>query len=112
MDDEKILGQSLAEALHSLGYRVLGEQALEVYLRHTQTIALVVSDIIMLKMDGHAAAQEMRKTNPDLPFIFMSGYDPQQFTKHEPLENSMLLKKPTRIDKLHQHIRHFLHPSS
>ena len=116
VDDEETLRQSLAEALHSLGYRVLtadnGEQALEIYLRHTQTIALVISDIIMPKMDGHTAAQEMRKTTPSLPFIFMSGYDPQQFTKHKALENSILIKKPTRIDKLHQHIRHFLHTSS
>ena len=112
VDDEEILRLSLEEALQSLGYAVVvaedGLQAVNTFRQHQENIALVLSDIVMPNMNGHEAAQHIRKMNPNIPYIFMSGYDPSQFSKKADLDNSILIKKPMRIHKLHHHIRQFL----
>ena len=112
VDDEEMLRQTLEEALQSLGYAVLiaedGLQAIDIFHQHQTSISLVLSDIVMPNMNGHEAAQHIRKINPNIPYIFMSGYDPSQFSQKTEFDNSILIKKPMRIHKLHHHIRQFL----
>lgn len=112
VDDEAMLRQSLEEALQSLGYNVLtaedGQQAVHIFRQHKNKIALVLSDIVMPNMNGHEAAHHIRKINPKIPFIFMSGYAPSQLSSKADLEHSIFITKPMRIHKLHHHIRQFL----
>ena len=112
VDDEESLRQTLEEALQSLGYAVIvaenGQQAVEFFRQHQNNIALVISDIVMPKMNGHEAAQQIRAINPNIPYIFMSGYDSSQFSRKDELDNSVLLKKPMRIHKLHRYIRQLI----
>jgi len=112
VDDEEILRQSLEEALQSLGYTVIvakdGQQAVDSFRQHQEKIALVLSDIVMPNMNGHEAAQHIRAMNPDIPYIFMSGYDSSQFSQKAELDNSILIKKPMRIHKLHHYIRQLI----
>ena len=79
VDDEDIVRTTLMQGLLSLGYSVItaedGKDGVQVFQKHMDDIVLVVTDIVMPKMDGHAAAKEMRKLNPDLPVIFITGYD-------------------------------------
>jgi DNA-binding NtrC family response regulator len=60
------------------GYRVLaardGVEAVELYRRHKNEIALVVLDIKMPKLDGWNAFQEMKKDDPELKAIVATGY--------------------------------------
>jgi len=112
VDDEDILRESLEEALQSLGYSVIvakdGIQAVDSFRQYQKNIALVLADIVMPNMNGHEAAQHIRAINPNIPYIFMSGYDPSQFSQKTDLDNSILIKKPMRIHKLHHYIRQFL----
>jgi CheY-like chemotaxis protein len=47
--------------------------ALEAYKRHRPRIAAVVTDLMMPVMDGHDLIAGVRKLNPDLPVITVSG---------------------------------------
>jgi CheY-like chemotaxis protein len=68
-----------AEALASHGYGVLeaasGLEALEVMTRVKGCVDIVASELVLThEMDGATLLSELRKTNPDLKFIFVTGY--------------------------------------
>jgi len=82
-DNEKIreVGRQILE---SFGYRVLtaanGREALEVYRvarsgdQPQQGVDLVITDIVMPEMGGKSLLQEMKKSNPDLKALAITGY--------------------------------------
>ncbi|MCR4309913.1 MAG: PAS domain S-box protein [Deltaproteobacteria bacterium] len=70
--------RALAERiLTGLGYTVLvardGEEAVEVLDRNVN-VDLAVLDVVMPRKSGKEAYEEMRKGNPNLKVLFMSGY--------------------------------------
>jgi CheY-like chemotaxis protein len=75
-DDESL--RALAERiLMGLGYTVLvarnGEEAVEI-LNRNANVNLAVLDVVMPRKGGKEAYEEMRKGNPNLKVLFMSGY--------------------------------------
>jgi CheY-like chemotaxis protein len=50
-----------------------GEAALEL-LDRLDHVDLMISDVVMPTMDGPTTVREARKTRPDLPILFISGY--------------------------------------
>jgi len=85
VEDEDIVRQVAARALLRQGYEVLeagtGVEALEVMAREKGRVDIVVSDVVMPEMDGPTLLKELRKTNPDLKIIFVSGYPDDAFKK-------------------------------
>ena len=51
-----------------------GEEAVDLFRRHGGKIALAILDMVMPRMGGKEAFESMRKENPGLKAIFMSGY--------------------------------------
>ncbi len=79
VDDDKRLRTSQASVLESLGYRVLiaehGKDAVQIFSKHFKEIDLVVMDLTMPIMGGAQAAKRMRKVDPSVKIIFITGYD-------------------------------------
>ena len=77
-----------ARGLTSRGYTVLeagnGVEAIEVLEKHGGQVDLVVSDVVMPEMDGPTLLKELRKRNPALKIIFVSGYAEEAFAKNLP----------------------------
>jgi PAS domain S-box-containing protein len=78
VEDQESLRDMIREALGLLGYRVLvaphGEAALEVARRHRGRLDLLITDIVMPRMDGHDLAQRLGVERPGLRVLFMSGH--------------------------------------
>jgi CheY-like chemotaxis protein len=76
-EDEGSLRALAERILTGLGYTVLiardGEEAVEVLGRNGK-VDLAVLDVVMPRMGGKEAYEEMRKGNPNLKVLFMSGY--------------------------------------
>ena len=77
VEDEKNINELISVYLKSEGYQVFscydGVEGLE---RFSQgDINLVVSDIMMPKMDGFALAQNIREADKNVPIIFLSAKD-------------------------------------
>ena len=94
-----------ARALASRGYTVLeadtGVAALEIMDSHEGTVDLVVSDVVMPEMDGPTLLKEVRKRNPKLKVIFVSGYAEDAFAKNlEGGEQFHFLPKPFNLKEL------------
>lgn len=115
VDDNIAIRNSYAEALSTIGYQVLtaddGIEALASYEDHRHEIDLLMTDIVMPRMGGFALATEVRQLSPDLPVIFVTGYDPEQTSvPGQLLENSLILSKPFSIHALANQIIRMLKP--
>ena len=76
VEDDPHLREAVCDTLELGGQAVIaaagGEEALE--LLATQAVALVVSDVRMMPMDGIALLKEIRNRMPYLPVVLMTAY--------------------------------------
>ena len=104
VEDEEVVRNFAARALKRQGYKVLeaasGVEALEVMEKNKGKIDIVVSDVVMPEMDGPTLLKELRKTNPDLKIIFVSGYPNDAFKAALGDENFAFLPKPFSLPQL------------
>ena len=106
VEDEEGLRALNARGLASRGYTVLqagnGVEAMEVLEKAEGKVDLVVSDVVMPEMDGPTLLRELRKRNPELKIIFVSGYAEDAFQKHLPADGQQFdfLAKPFTLKQL------------
>jgi len=104
-DDDEHVREVMQEILQDFGYRTLiaenGKQALSMFMDHTSEIRLVLLDIVMPVMGGIEAAKRLRELNPDLPVLFLSGYN-KGFpgNEHSAIHDLPVLRKPIDPIKL------------
>jgi two-component system response regulator FlrC len=76
VEDDPALREALSDTLELAGYPVRvaeeGQSALEI-LRQ-ESVGMVVSDVQMRPMDGHALLREIKTTHPELPVLLMTAY--------------------------------------
>jgi two-component system, cell cycle sensor histidine kinase and response regulator CckA len=103
VEDEDMVRAVAERALTRHGYQVLtaanGEEGLEL-LEKNPLIDLIVSDVVMPIMDGPAMAAQARKSHPNVPILFMSGYAEEQLRKSISIENVNFLPKPFSVQQL------------
>jgi len=111
VEDEPMVRAVAERALTRHGYTVItadnGEEALEVMARGDE-IALLISDVVMPGMDGPTMVAEARKSRPDLPILFMSGYAEEQLRKSIDLDKVAFLPKPFSVQELAEAARRAL----
>jgi len=105
VEDEEGLRALNARGLRSRGYTVVeaenGVEAMEVLEEQSGGIDLVVSDVVMPEMDGPTLLKAMREKNPDIRFIFVSGYAEDAFEKSLPEGQQFdFLPKPFTLSQL------------
>jgi two-component system cell cycle sensor histidine kinase/response regulator CckA len=105
VEDEEGLRALNARGLASRGYTVLeagnGLEAIDRLEKLDGQVDLVVSDVVMPEMDGPTLARELRRRNPDLKIIFVSGYAEDAFQKHLPDHGQYaFLPKPFTLKQL------------
>jgi CheY-like chemotaxis protein len=70
-----------ARILRALGYSVVlaadGLEGVATFRAKAEPIHVVLMDLTMPKLDGVAAFQELRRLDPQIPVILMSGYNEQ-----------------------------------
>jgi signal transduction histidine kinase/CheY-like chemotaxis protein len=77
-EDEAGVRELACQFLRVKGYTVLeakdGQEALEIAGRHSGTIHLILSDMVMPKMNGGELAGRLKAIRPGIRVAFMSGY--------------------------------------
>jgi PAS domain S-box-containing protein len=105
VDDEESI-RSVAEAtLARFGYRTVtaadGAEALATYSKQSGGIAAILTDLAMPHMDGTALIRALKKLDPDLKFIAMSGLTSEGTAAElEGLEVDAFLSKPFTAETL------------
>jgi two-component system cell cycle sensor histidine kinase/response regulator CckA len=105
VEDEEGLRALNARGLASRGYTVLeagnGVEAIDVLEGRGGAVDLVVSDVVMPEMDGPTLLKELRRRNPDMKVIFVSGYAEDAFEKNLPERGQFaFLAKPFTLKQL------------
>jgi signal transduction histidine kinase/CheY-like chemotaxis protein len=105
VEDEEAVRRVIVKFMARLGWKTMeaadGEEAVRTYKACQGRIDLLVSDYLMPKVNGLDAALQMRRMDPKLPVILMSG-----FTKEETAEKfraggfDNFLKKPFQLEDL------------
>jgi two-component system, cell cycle sensor histidine kinase and response regulator CckA len=80
VEDEDPLRRLVERILVREGYHVTvarhGADALHIAASLDQPLELVITDLVMPELGGREVAEALRATNPSLPVLFISGYDP------------------------------------
>jgi two-component system, cell cycle sensor histidine kinase and response regulator CckA len=107
VDDEPAVRKVTTRMLEACGLSVRvasdGNEGLAMYLEHRQEIALVLLDLTMPGLDGEEVFLEIRKVDPLIPIVLMTG-----FTEHDASARfrgrnlNGLLQKPFRIDMIRE----------
>jgi two-component system CheB/CheR fusion protein len=107
-EDDAGVRRLVAEILGGLGYKVLeagdGPEALE--LSRSQPVDLLVTDLVMPKMNGQELARQLREEQPHVRAVFISGYAPDEAGQVPP--GDVFLPKPFSRDELAGKIRELL----
>ncbi len=79
-EDDTMLRQLTSTILREYGYMVIeaenGLDAVEKFTANSKDIRLALLDVIMPRMGGKEAFEQIRRTEPSTKVIFMSGYAP------------------------------------
>jgi two-component system, cell cycle sensor histidine kinase and response regulator CckA len=82
VDDEAVARRFMEKVLHADGFTVLlandGEEALELLRTTTRKVDLIVTDLVMPGMGGHAFALEVSSLPAPPPVLYVSGYEGPQ----------------------------------
>ena len=110
VDDEPDICSLTAELVEDMGYEVITTtdplEALELFKQKQDDVALLLTDLVMPRMSGVELAGLIRQSTPDLPVLFMSGYDrDREFEDLAGDENSGVLNKPVDLNRLFEMIR-------
>jgi hypothetical protein len=113
VEDEQGVRELTTKMLKRLGYQVLpaasGAEALEIAKAHAGQIALAVTDVVMPNMSGAQLAAELRRAQPDLKVVFISGYTENAISQHGVLEEGVaFLAKPFTRESLARKLREIL----
>lgn len=77
VDDEVAIREISKTSLEAYNYQVMtasdGIEAIALYVQHKQDISVVLVDMMMPSMDGPTTIRTLRKINPDVKIIAVSG---------------------------------------
>ncbi|WP_105382501.1 cell cycle histidine kinase CckA [Neorhizobium alkalisoli] len=113
VEDEEAVRRGGKRMLETRGYTVheagSGVEALDIMEELEGKVDIVVSDVVMPEMDGPTLLAELRKSYPDLKFIFVSGYAEDAFARNLPAEAKFgFLPKPFSLKQLAVAVREML----
>jgi CheY-like chemotaxis protein len=110
VDDDPTVRGVATQMLSRRGYQVLtaadGVQALGVFARERSRLALVFVDLTMPRMSGEEVIREMKRVDPAVRVILMSGFSEQELARKVTEEHVVaFLQKPFRIAELDRVLR-------
>ena len=113
VEDEAKVRSLARRYLNQLGYKVLvagdGVDALRAHENHAGIISLVITDVVMPRMDGQELAKRLRARQPGLKVLFTSGYPNEVIADYGVLpEGEDFLQKPFTGADLASKVRELL----
>jgi signal transduction histidine kinase/ActR/RegA family two-component response regulator len=113
VEDDPMVRELSAEVLERKGYEVLEAAtpalAIEVCVRRTGTIQLLLTDVVMPGMNGGELARRVQQLRPDIRVLFMSGYTDNAVLHTGELRSGLaFIQKPFTPSALAKKVREIL----
>jgi len=113
IDDEPSICNILADILEGFGYTTFtaidGQQGIEMFTLHQQSIDLVISDVAMPRLDGHELLAKIRAIAPNMPFLFITGYEGNLMDAFVGDDRTNVLLKPFDFAMLSHEVHRLVH---
>jgi PAS domain S-box-containing protein len=112
VEDEDSVRNLTCRILKERGYSILeasnGKEALEIALKYSGDIHLVITDVVMPEMGGKALVTHLQASRPGIRVLFVSGYTDNAIVHHGILDPDVeFLQKPFGIETLARKVRKF-----
>ncbi len=111
-DDEDGVRKLVHAVLATNGYTVIeardGVEALQLYETHRARIDMVLTDVVMPRMNGFELAEKISAADPKLKLLYMSGYRDNPVGKYTEESDRPILHKPFTPDVLLSRVRETL----
>jgi two-component system, cell cycle sensor histidine kinase and response regulator CckA len=113
IDDEDMLRDVLKEVLEMVGFSALfassGREGIQLFEENRNRIQLILMDILMPEMSGLETHKEIKALDPDMKFIFMSGFpDKDALSLRELVGEYVFVKKPFSVKEIVSQIKQVL----
>jgi CheY-like chemotaxis protein len=113
VEDEESVRQLVRETLESKGYKVLeadhGEAALQIASEYSDTIDILITDVVMPGMGGRELSARLSATCPETKVLYLSGYTEDAIAHDGGLESgTAFLQKPFTLQMLARKVREVL----
>jgi len=113
VEDSETVRSLVKRYLEKHGYQVIdapsGADALRSARSHDGEIALLVTDVVLPKMDGHALAQRLAQLRPETKVLYMSGFSDDALSHNGVVAGDIaLLQKPFAPPTLLREVRRIL----
>lgn len=109
IDDDEIVRHVLEMLLKDLGYEVISSsdpyEAISIFDLNKDSIDLVISDMIMPKLNGKELFYRIKEIKKNLRFILLSGYTKNNVDEKFLNDIDLFLEKPIRKDVLEKEIK-------
>jgi two-component system, NarL family, capsular synthesis sensor histidine kinase RcsC len=114
VEDDPLCRHLICEVLWHEGYQVAeagdGVEALDVVCTHG--VNLVITDLVMPKLNGFKFLEQLHLINPQLPVIFITGYLSVVTGKTLLQDVAEIISKPFEFDTLRSAVQRALSPSA
>jgi len=110
VEDQPEVRRFVAAVLEECGYRVLTASSAEEALSEcaSQQVDLLLTDVVMPKMNGCELAAVVRSRQPQAQVLFMSGHSEEMLAGHADLRGAAFLQKPFAPGALAEKVRQAL----
>ncbi|MFZ1156229.1 MAG: ATP-binding protein, partial [Candidatus Sulfotelmatobacter sp.] len=113
VEDDPQLNQLASSVLAHCGYKVLAaanpEEGLAVCRTHPHEIHLLVTDVVMPKMNGRQLAEQVARIRPSVKLLYVSGYTGNAIVHYGVLDAGLwFLPKPFSLAALVAKVREVL----
>jgi DNA-binding NtrC family response regulator len=114
VDDAEPIRKMVSAMLKLAGYRCLeaadGDEGFRIFASAATEVDLILTDVVMPKMDGAELARRVASVRPDLRVVFMSGFSDNPVVLGVEQTRSLFLPKPFTAGALVEKIRQALDP--
>ena len=115
VEDEESVRQLVRETLAARGYRILeannGNAALALAANRSDTIHLLITDVVMPGLSGHELVEQILRARPAIKVLYLSGYAQDAFPATLPSNpQTAFLQKPFTLQSLSRKVREVLGP--
>ncbi|RMH65644.1 MAG: PAS domain S-box protein [Calditrichaeota bacterium] len=116
VEDNHALRHMLADFMQNRDITVYqadnGEDGLRLFREHAEAIDLVLTDVLMPKMNGKAMTDHIRAIKPDIPVLYISGHSRDIIKNKAQLEaGTALIEKPFTLARLSEKLHALMTPN-